>query len=399
MPIQGRDCTVSALTDEKGPLELRVFPTKAESILGNIYVAQVETISENIGAAFLLIQPGVRCYLPVEEGTHAIYAGEQKGVRLRPGDQLLVQVKREAMKTKLPCVTTNLNFTGKYLVLTSGNSTYGFSGKLTKEEKKRLGEWLPKDEKAGYGLIVRTNARDASKEEISRELAGLRKRYDQVTVYGRQRTCFSLLEEAQSPVLSALRDTYTKDLEEIVTDDPAFYESIAAYLKKSQEEEMEKLRFYNSSLLPLYKLHRLEHGLASALKERVWLDSGGFLVIQPTEAFVSIDVNTGKYAGRKKVQETYRKINKEAAVEIARQLRLRNLSGMILIDFINMENPQHREELFHILGNLVRKDPVKTQVIDITALHIVEVTRKKVRRSLAEEVAEITGRPQKEEEE
>ena len=120
--------------------------------------------------------------------------------------------------------------------------------------------------------------------------------------------------------------------------------------------KLEKLRFYEDRLLPLYKLARLENAVEEVCQERVWLGSGGFLVIQQTEAFVSIDVNSGKYTGKKKAEETYRKINLEAAREIARQIRLRNLSGIILIDFINMENPDHQQELFHVLQKYLRKD-------------------------------------------
>ena len=123
--------------------------------------------------------------------------------------------------------------------------------------------------------------------------------------------------------------------------------------------------------------------------EKVWLKSGGFLVIQQTEAFVSIDVNSGKFTGRKKMQETYRKINLEAAGEIARQLQLRNLSGLILIDFINMENPDHQDELFHVLQKHLRRDPVKAKAVDITPLHILEMTRKKVRKPVIEELREL----------
>ena len=123
--------------------------------------------------------------------------------------------------------------------------------------------------------------------------------------------------------------------------------------------------------------------------EKVWLNSGGFLIIQQTEAFVSIDVNSGKFTGKKKMQETYRKINLEAAKEIARQLRLRNLSGIILIDFINMENPDHQDELFHVLQKYLRKDPVKSKAVDITPLHILELTRKKVRKPVIEEIREL----------
>lgn len=197
--------------------------------------------------------------------------------------------------------------------------------------------------------------------------------------------------------MDAVRDAYTQELQEIITDDPEIYERLSTFLPVFSKEGSEQLRLYQDKLLPLYKLYRLEHALEEAVRERVWLGSGGFLVIQQTEAFVSIDVNTGKYTGKKKAEETFRKINREAAAEIARQLRLRNLSGIILIDFINMENPDHQDELLHVLDKQLRRDPVKAQVIDMTALHIVEVTRKKVRRSLAEDLARISIQKHREE--
>lgn len=390
MLVKGKLVTVSALVDEKGVLEFRPELPMDQGILGNIYVAQVENVAENIQAAFVQIQPGVRCYLPLSEAAYAIYAGNGTKGTFRPGDEILVQVKREAMKSKLPCVTTNLNFTGKYLVLTSGNHVLGFSAKLSREEKGKLKEWLSQVKLDSYGLVVRTNAGEASKEEILRELERLEQRFRQVISCGVKRTCFSLLEKAQEAWMDAVRDAYTQELQEIITDDPEIYERLSTILPVFSKEGSEQLRLYQDKLLPLYKLYRLEHALEEAVRERVWLGSGGFLVIQQTEAFVSIDVNTGKYTGKKKAEETFRKINREAAAEIARQLRLRNLSGIILIDFINMENPDHQNELLHVLDKQLRRDPVKAQVIDMTALHIVEVTRKKVRRSLAEDLARIS---------
>ena len=189
--------------------------------------------------------------------------------------------------------------------------------------------------------------------------------------------------------MSGIRDAYSYDIEEIVTDVPAVYERVSDYLKEFSPSQAEKLVFYKDELLPLYKLHSVESALDEIQQEKVWLKTGGFLVIQQTEAFVSIDVNSGKYVGKKKAEETYRKINLEAAEEIARQLRLRNLSGIILIDFINMEHADHRDELFYVLQKHLRKDSVKCKAVDITPLNIMEMTRKKVRRPLIEDIDEI----------
>lgn len=387
-------CTVAALSEEERIVEIRLESDQEKSILGNIYTGQVENIASNIQAAFVQIEPGKRCYYSLAEAQRAVFSAGRKGNGpLRPGDELLVQVSRDAMKGKLPALTSNLNFTGRYLVLTTGDKKFGLSSKLALEDRHRLSGWLKEEAERPdkeFGIIVRTNAADASKEEILKELEWLKGRYHKAVVQGRNRTCFSLVLETEPFYVAAVRDAYGRDLDEIITDVPKIREMILGYLEEISPELKEKLRFYQDKLLPLYKLYRVETALDAIQKEKVWLNSGGFLVIQQTEALVSIDVNSGKYTGKKKMEETFRKINLEAAAEIGRQLRLRNLSGIILIDFINMENPDHRDELFHVLQKLLRKDPVKSRAIDITPLHILEMTRKKVRRPVIEDIRELT---------
>ena len=394
MEIHGVPCTVAALSEEERIVEIRLESDQEKSILGNIYTGQVENIASNIQAAFVQIEPGKRCYYSLAEAQRAVFSAGRKGNGpLRPGDELLVQVSRDAMKGKLPALTSNLNFTGRYLVLTTGDKKFGLSSKLALEDRHRLSGWLKEEAERPdkeFGIIVRTNAADASKEEILKELEWLKGRYHKAVVQGRNRTCFSLVLETEPFYVAAVRDAYGRDLDEIITDVTEIREMILGYLEEISPELKEKLRFYQDQLLPLYKLYRVETALEAIQKEKVWLNSGGFLVIQQTEAFVSIDVNSGKYTGKKKMEETFRKINLEAAAEIGRQLRLRNLSGIILIDFINMENPDHRDELFHVLQKLLRKDPVKSRAIDITPLHILEMTRKKVRRPVIEDIRELT---------
>ena len=393
MEIHGVPCTVAALSEEERIVEIRLESDQEKSILGNIYTGQVENIASNIQAAFVQIEPGKRCYYSLAEAQRAVFSAGRKGNGpLRPGDELLVQVSRDAMKGKLPALTSNLNFTGRYLVLTTGDKKFGLSSKLALEDRHRLSGWLKEEAERPdkeFGIIVRTNAADASKEEILKELEWLKGRYHKAVVQGRNRTCFSLVLETEPFYVAAVRDAYGRDLDEIITDVPEIREMILGYLEEISPELKEKLRFYQDKLLPLYKLYRVETALDAIQKEKVWLNSGGFLVIQQTEAFVSIDVNSGKYIGKKKMEETFRKINLEAAAEIGRQLRLRNLSGIILIDFINMENPDHRDELFHVLQKLLRKDTVKSRAIDITPLHILEMTRKKVRRPVIEDIREL----------
>ena len=386
MELSGNKCHACAIEEEGQDMELRLETAARQSILGNIYVGQVENIASNIQAAFVLIAPGVRGYFPLQEAEQVIFAsGKAPGSPLRPGDQILVQVSRDAMKGKLPALTANLNFTGKYLVLTTGEKKFGLSGKLSGSERHTLSGWLEAEAARPDTDVARSSAptpAQAEKAEILKVFAYLKSLYEKVAVNGKSRTCFSLLYETEPVYLTTLRDIYSENLTDIVTDDPEIFRQLTSYLKETTSGgRKQSPRFYQDKLLPLYKLSRMENALDEVQKEKIWLNSGGFIVIQQTEAFVSIDVNSGKFTGKKKAEETYRKINLEAAKEISRQLRLRNLSGIILIDFINMTNPDHNDELFHVLQKYLRKDPVKCKAIDITPLHILEMTRKKVRQS------------------
>lgn len=384
LTCHGKEILFAALEEQGRISQLTFSETASGGILGNIYIGKVQNIVKNIHAAFIEIADGIMCYYSLDDKAEPVFTNPKKDSVMKIGDEVIVQVSKEGMKTKLPSVTSNLNFTGRYLVLTSQRKELGFSGKLNKEEKKRIREFLEGSMPENAGIIVRTNARNAKKEEILEELKNLQSRYEALLKKGRSRVCFSLLEEHMPEYLQTLQNVYTQALDEIVTDDAEVFQAVQNYLNCYGEYEI-PLRFYEDKLLPLSKLYSLESVLERSLQERVWLKSGGFLVIQPTEAFVCIDVNTGKFSGKKEIQETFREINLEAAKEIAWQLRLRNLSGIILIDFINMEDQEDKRELLHTLQAYLNQDPIKSTVIDITPLNIVEVTRKKVRKPLLEE--------------
>lgn len=388
MKYRNTPILVAALEKEGRICQLNPMNLNSDSILGNIYVGKVKNIQKNIQAAFIEIADGIMCYYSMAEKASPYFVNVKKNNVLKIGDEIIVQVSREGIKSKLPYVTSNLNFTGRYLVLTSERKELGFSGKLKKEEKKEIREILKDKIPENVGVIVRTNCRDAQEEEILHELEELMKRYEEVLKKGKSRVCFSLLEKSMPEYVQILQNLYGQDLEEIITDKKELYESAVQYLKVYKQQE-EIVRYYEDKLLPLYKLYNLEKAFEQAQNERVWLKSGGFLVIQQTEAFVCIDVNTGKFIAKKDIQETFRKINLEAAKEIAWQLRLRNLSGIILIDFINMERDEDKEELMLTLQKYLWQDSIKGTVVDMTELNIVEVTRKKVRKSLAEELKEL----------
>lgn len=386
LTIRDRERTVYAFYENDHAAELSCLPAGGESILGNIYVGKVKNIAANISAAFIEIANGQLCYYALNDNDAPIFTTPRKKNTLVAGDELLVQVSREAIKTKAPTVTANLNFAGKYLVLTSGKHHLGLSSKLSPEDKQRLRTiaepFLGKD----FGIIVRTNAAEASEDELRAELGELTEAYRHTVETGRNRACFSLVYKEPSAYAARLRGLRADSFNKIVTDRADIYRELKAYLTDRQPADLPKLYFYEETAPSLDSVYGLSKAFEEAGKERVWLKSGGYLVIQPTEALTVVDINTGKYTGKKKKDDTFLKINLEAARELARQLRLRNLSGIIVADFIDMDREEDKQTLMAVLASELKKDPVRTSLVDMTPLGLVEITRKKVQKTLAEQV-------------
>lgn len=428
--LKGQEYRISALYDSNKKM-IEVFPERiAEeraAILGNIYIGRVENVVKNLNAAFVKISPTQNCYLPLEDLKNPIFTKKlsEKKV-LVAGDELLVQVSREALKTKEPAVTTNLNLTGKYAVLTSGNHKLSVSSKLSKDVRKHYQNLIHEivensmkiaGEVAGFstndsytcnlnaeipcGFIIRTNAVEVSDEMIAAEIAELTQTYKNLVATACHKTCYSLLYQEEAVYMKHLKDLRQDTLEEIVTDDRAVFEevcekyhipaerlmtggSVSVPVNEIVTENGIRIRYHDDKAITLSALYSVTSSLDDALKECVWLKSGAYLIIQPTEALTVIDVNTGKNVAKKEVQENFLKINMEAATEIARQLRLRNISGIVVVDFMNLTSKEAEAELMSTFRAALKQDSVPTQLIDITKLGLVEVTRKKVRKSLRE---------------
>ena len=359
---------------------------KNEAVLGNVYVGKVKNIVPNIGAAFIEIAKGVECYYAVAENKNPIFTQKIEKKPLCIGDELLVQVSKEAVKTKVPTVSSNLNFTGKYAVLTTGDTRIGISAKLPKESREYFQSLAASYQSDAYGFIIRTNAKEVSREIVQAELEQLIQEYEKLIRVANTRVCYSCIKKSPKQYLSELKNIYQDGLTEILIEDLDLYNETAEYLQSYQPEDVAKLHRYEDALLPLDKLYAIEKRLEDALKEKVWLKSGAYLVIQPTEALTVIDVNTGKCISKKKDERTYLKINMEAAKEAAKQIRLRNLSGIILVDFINLDNKERMKELTDAFQRELRKDPISATFVDVTKLQLVEVTRKKVRKPLKEAI-------------
>lgn len=382
-----REHIISAVYDNKNMIQVNVEKADETSILGNIYVGKVKNIVKNINAAFVEIQDEIMCYLSLEKHMQPIYCNTKNNDKVNIGDEILVQVTKESVKTKAPVVSTHLSFTGKYVVLTYGKTHLGTSNKIMDPiERNRLRELILPYQNKEYGFIMRTNAMGTKKEYIQEEIHTLVQIYHSVKEYGVHRSCFSLIHKNLPQYICDIRDSYQDEIEEIIIEDITIYNQMKEYLLTYQKEDMAKLRRYEDTNIHLNKLYNITTELEKALKEKVWLKSGANLIIQPTEALTVIDVNTSKaIAGKKKAEETYYKINLEAAKEIGKQLRLRNISGIIIVDFISMDTIEYREQLLQELKQILNQDPTKTVVVDMTPLDLVEITRKKVRKPLLEQ--------------
>ena len=398
-----QDFMVSALYDEnRTMLEVSLSALDEESLLGNLYIGRVENVVKNLNAAFIRISPEQICYYSMDDYKNPLFTKKISVKKpLVEGEELVVQVTREALKTKEPAVTTNLNFTGKYAVLTTENQRIGISAKLCKTDRERLKSLAETIEHPDFGLILRTNARDATDEEILAEIQGLAEEWQNLKETAKHKTCYSCLKKEPPAYLKEIVNLPTSSVNELITDDRNVFLKLCSNFGITEDDLWTKgsvsvpidevnvtdtltLRYYHDSLLSLSSLYSVKSSVEKAIAEKVWLNSGAYLIIQPTEAMTVIDINTGKNVAKKGVQENFLKINKEAAIEIAHQLRLRNLSGIIIVDFMNLASKEAEAELMSTFRAALKNDPVPTQLIDMTKLGLVEVTRKKVRKSLPE---------------
>lgn len=387
--ITRKDDKIFASTFEENELvQLYAERTDSESILGNIYLGKVKNIVKNINAAFIEIENGVMCYLSISDNENPLFTNVKKSASINIGDTLVVQISKEDIKTKAPYATSNFCFTGKYIALTHGKNKIGVSAKITSDnERIRLKGILNTYKNDSYGLVARTNCEGVSKEAIEKEILLFTSLYENILTFGIHKSRFSCIYRAPKGYICNIRDGISEKLTEIITDEAFIFQEIKEYLNCYQPEDTVKLRFYEDKGVSLSSLYGLEAKLQKALQKKVWLNSGGSLVIEPTEALTVIDVNTGKaIKGKRNVQNTFFKLNQEAAIEIAKQIRLRNLSGIILIDFIDMESKENQEYLLNMLSKLLKSDPVKTILVDMTSLGLVEITRKKVRKPLHEQL-------------
>lgn len=391
-----KNSVISAVFENKQMIQVSACRKKQTAIIGNIYIGRVENIVKNINAAFVNISEQISCYLDLSSDTEPVYVKKQSPRKISIGDEFLVQVTKEDVKTKAPVVSTAFSLTGRYVVLIHGGKGIQVSKKIPQKSlRNSLKNSMEAFQKEGVGIVLRTNAMYASENEISDEIQRLLLEYEQLRNTAAHKTRYCLLWKELPEFLVQLRDTREYTMSRVITNIPSVYKELEAYLKKypsmvSEEKETELELIADANELNIR--YRINHFMDKALHRTIYLKSGATIVIDPTEALTVVDVNTGKaIAGKKSakdslLEETFFAINMEAAHEIAAQIRLRNLSGIILIDFINLSDSAKEEALKEELKKLFRQDSVQTEIVDITKLGLMEITRKKVYKTLAEQL-------------
>ena len=356
-----------------------------KNLISNIYLAKVKQISKNLNAAFVEIANGQKAFLPFEQIPLLTVTNRVNAENLQIGDELPVQFLKEAVKTKEPVVTANLSLNGRYCVvsLKRDSAALRYSKKLSELTKQQIACYLEQD--FPFSVMIRTRAEELSDfAPLKEEILSLSNTLQSILEKAKMRTCYSLLYETQPGYLSFLNELPDKSYERIVTDIPEVYDALLAKSAQKNLQQNVEISLYTDSY-PLLKVHSLESKMQELFDRKIYLPSGATLFIEPTEAMTVIDVNTGKCVQKKDKEEMILKINLEAAWHIARQMILRNLSGIIIIDFINMSSKNHKEELMAYMRDLLKKDPIPCKLIDMTPLGLMEITRKKKQAPLSEQ--------------
>jgi ribonuclease E len=302
---------------------------------------------------------------------------------LSPGQPILVQVTKDPMRAKGARLTALVSMAGRHLVLVPGGNSVGVSRRLPDSERARLREIAHDLRRDGYGIIVRTAAEGAGRVDLERDLERLIESWSSINSSAQRASAPALLYEEPELELRVMRDLFNRAISRCVVDDPKLEDMIRAYVRRTTPDLDHRLELY-SGRLPIFEEYRVAEQIRKSLDRKVWLPSGGHIVIDRTEAMTVIDVNTGKFVGKSNLEETVFRTNLEAGAEIARQLRLRDIGGIIVVDFIDMENAGNRDEVAAAFRRGLERDRSRTQVYDISPLGLVQMTRKGVSAGIVE---------------
>ncbi|HMF03204.1 MAG TPA: Rne/Rng family ribonuclease [Acidimicrobiia bacterium] len=361
------------------------------AIDGNIYLGKVQNVLPGMEAAFVDIgtpKNGVLYRGDVAFDPNDVEESHPRIERLlKNGQSVLVQVTKNPIGAKGARLTQEVSLAGRFVVMVPGQpETYGISKRLPDDERKRLRRVLEGLRPPDAGLIVRTAAEGATDVELRRDVERLRAQWEQISKVAARAKAPSLVYQEPTLVVRVIREEFTKDYRGVVIDDRDLYEQVRSYVEAIAPELAERVEHYDPEEegLPLYERFHVQEQLLKALDRKVWLPSGGSLIVESTEALTVIDVNTGKNVGRSNLEETVYRNNLEAAEEVARQLRLRDIGGIIVIDFIDMEIRKNRDDVMRAFREALARDKTRTQVFDISELGLVEMTRKRISEGLVE---------------
>jgi ribonuclease E len=375
----------------EGPVLVEHYVAKddSNSVAGNIYLAIARNVLPGMEAAFLDFGASKNGVLYASD---VATPGKRNGARntkriedvLKEGDKVLVQVTKDAMGAKGARLTGIPSLPGRYLVLVPDSDSIGISRRLPDTDRDRLREVINKVKPDGFGVIVRTAALHASAEELAADISRLTKQWNAINEEAEKGEAPRLIHREPELLIKVIREHFTADFRKLMIDDKIAYETVVDYLRSTAPDLVSKVHLYGDEIA-LFDRYHVDDQLKKALDRKVFLPSGGHLVIDRTEALTVIDVNTGKFVGSSNLEETVLQNNLEAAEEIGRQLRLRDIGGIIVIDFIDMETTENQQKVLRRLKETLARDKTRTQVFEVSHLGLVEMTRKNVSAGLLEQ--------------
>jgi len=393
--ISAEQTRVALLENTAQLSELYIERKKDVSLVGNIYMGKVVKILPGMQSAFVDIGLEKAAFLhaaDVLSGFDYSIFGEdveetvapQLPIEdlLREGEEVFVQVSKDSIGSKGARVTSYITLPGRYLVLMPGVEHTGISRKILQEEERtRLKDIVDALKQKNFGFIIRTASEGCTEEELKKDIDYLMLLWENIQKKKDKASAPHLLYSDLDLALRSVRDLLSHEIEEVIIDSKEEYRKLLDFVNTYFPKLISSIKLHESSE-PIFDAFGIEIEIPKALGKRVWLKSGGYIVIDQTEALTSIDVNTGKYVGKASLEDTIFKTNLEAVKEIAYQIRLRNLGGIIIIDFIDMEKEENRKKLFTVFFEAMAKDRAKTTILEVSELGLIQMTRKRVRESL-----------------
>jgi len=400
-----------AIIENRELVEYYTEKTYGRRLIGNIYRAKVQSVLPGMQAAFVDIGYSKNAFLYVKDavvdkpfinsqiddtddevgnpGNHETNSNNRDDIIsnskeyninqiLKQGQEITVQVIKEPTGNKGPRVTTHITLPGKYVVLVPGVDYIGISKKINSDsEKNRLKKIAEKIKPPEMGIIMRTVAEGMDEEDFLNDIRFLTQLWQNILEREKGGYVPRCLHTDYSLLFRTIRDFFSPSIDKLLINDPEQYEMALEYVEAVSPSLKSKIELFRKSK-SLFEYYQIDYRLARDLAHKIWLKCGGYIIIDKTEALTVIDVNTGKYIGADNLEDTVVKTNLEAAVEIARQIRLRNIGGIIIIDFIDMKDEEHKKKVIAALKDALKKDRAKTTVVGMTGLGLIEMTRKKV---------------------